>query len=240
MEAIEAEVPGYSSAAEWDSKLEANLFFQKTRVLLPRLPWQLANSCLKMTADNWLTPVSRGPVLSSGFCRHQVLMISVHGRTAAALNCWAISSTPLSYSKKLLFPFLYFFFFLRQCLMFPGCFPTCRQNILLLKKHHAQDNLQKKAFNWASSSRGLVSVMAEQVSEQGQLIALVSTHNHKVERTSLKWLLHTSKRTSSNKTKPPNLPPTVPPNGDQVSNQMPFGGHSHANHHILITLNKYI
>lgn len=34
--------------------------------------------------------------------------------------------------------------------------------------------------------------------------------------------------------------PTVPPNGDQVGNQMAYGGHSHLNHHIPITLNKYI
>lgn len=37
-----------------------------------------------------------------------------------------------------------------------------------------------------------------------------------------------------------NLSLTVPPNGDQVSNQMACGGHSHVNHHIPITLNKEI
>lgn len=68
----------------------------------------------------------------------------------------------------------------------PRLFSNLKTKHPVVKIHHAKDNLQKKAFNWASSSRGLVSVMAEQASEQGQLIALVSTQNHKVERTSLK------------------------------------------------------
>lgn len=68
----------------------------------------------------------------------------------------------------------------------PRLFSNLQTKHPVVKNYHGQDSLQKKVFNWASSSRGLASVMAEQVSEQGQRIALISTHKHKVERTSLK------------------------------------------------------